>query len=295
VDFEATCDDNVDFQSFPHEIIEFPVVVLNSHTRQVEHTFHSYVRPTERPVLSDFCKRLTGIRQDQVDAAPVLIDVLKKMFLWLKEIGIFEKKFIFVSHGPCDFGKFLSQQCERVGFHLPRYLRQFIDIKRTFREVHGLSSTAPCGIREMLGYYKMNFEGPEHSGLSDAHNVSIIVSKMIEEGIALYANDCIIPKNARNSPLRSPKNPKAPKSGPNSPKIEPHRSASPRLLESWLGTPCSSPNSPVQSPMGSPAWKKFNSPFGGKKKRATYDHCPTMVPLAVPIDHNHNSITFQSF
>jgi len=285
VDFEATCDNNIDFLSFPHEIIEFPVLVVNVASLQVEHTFHSFVRPTESPTLSEFCMRLTGIKQSQVDAAPTLVDVLKRMFLWLKEIGIFEKRFIFVSHGPCDFGKFLCQQCERTGFHLPRYLRQWIDIKRTFREFHGWSSNTPCGIKDLLGYYKQDFQGNEHSGLEDAKNLSRIIIKMIEEGIQLHPNDYMIPKNSpRNSPLlskNSPKHPKSPsmtKSAVNSITLDEKKVTEPRLLESWL----IHSGSPIPSPFSR---KKFSP----SKKRATYDNCQLTT-----IEHSQ-TMYFQSF
>jgi hypothetical protein len=101
-DVEATCRGGKEFD-WPNEIIvrehaaprwhssrqEFPVVLLkwvdvpldtqdkvqNGHTETAEEgsrkrkrlervdTFHSYVKPTWQPVLSDFCTSLTGITQ----------------------------------------------------------------------------------------------------------------------------------------------------------------------------------------------------------------------------------------
>lgn len=64
IDFEATCDK----EKYPHpqEIIEFPSVIVNSMTGQLEDCFQIYVRPTCNQLLSDFCKELTGIQQAQV-------------------------------------------------------------------------------------------------------------------------------------------------------------------------------------------------------------------------------------
>ena len=45
--------------------VEFPAVLLNTSTGEVESEFHSYVQPQERPTLSDFCTELTGITQVQ--------------------------------------------------------------------------------------------------------------------------------------------------------------------------------------------------------------------------------------
>lgn len=64
IDFEATCDK--ERNPHPQEIIEFPSVLVNSATGQLEDYFQIYVRPTHNQLLSDFCKELTGIQQPQV-------------------------------------------------------------------------------------------------------------------------------------------------------------------------------------------------------------------------------------
>lgn len=90
VDFEATCE--VDNPSdFHHEIIEFPMVLINTHTLEIVSevfeedlwrsytaycvsnsfcpfiwqvdSFREYVKPELNPQLSDFCVKLTGITQ----------------------------------------------------------------------------------------------------------------------------------------------------------------------------------------------------------------------------------------
>jgi 3'-5' exoribonuclease 1 len=59
LDFEATCDQDSSFD-YPNQIIEFPLVLLNSKGDIVDE-FHSFVKPTEQ--LSQFCIELTGISQ----------------------------------------------------------------------------------------------------------------------------------------------------------------------------------------------------------------------------------------
>lgn len=90
VDFEATCE--VDNPSdFHHEIIEFPMVLINTNTLEIVSedfevrlwrssasdciskrvfpflwqvdSFQEYVKPELNPQLSDFCVKLTGITQ----------------------------------------------------------------------------------------------------------------------------------------------------------------------------------------------------------------------------------------
>lgn len=64
IDFEATCDKET--IPCPQEIIEFPSVLVNSRTGRINGCFQCYVRPTYHPLLTGFCKQLTGINQYQV-------------------------------------------------------------------------------------------------------------------------------------------------------------------------------------------------------------------------------------
>ena len=94
VDFEATCEED-NPSDYHHEIIEFPMVLINTHTLQIVSwvydegrivpsltctvsfvfmsmffpfilqvdTFQEYVKPELNPTLSEFCVKLTGITQ----------------------------------------------------------------------------------------------------------------------------------------------------------------------------------------------------------------------------------------
>ena len=46
-------------------LVEFPAVLLNTQSGDIEAEFHQYLQPQENPILSDFCKQLTGISQVQ--------------------------------------------------------------------------------------------------------------------------------------------------------------------------------------------------------------------------------------
>ena len=61
LDFEATCGDP--FPRKEMEIIEFPTLLFNIRTKEVEATFHEYVRPVRHTTLTEFCTNLTGIEQ----------------------------------------------------------------------------------------------------------------------------------------------------------------------------------------------------------------------------------------
>ncbi|WVQ95998.1 hypothetical protein IAU59_003098 [Kwoniella sp. CBS 9459] len=120
-DVEATCRPGKEFD-WPNEIIEFPVVLLRwaepdakgkRKLEKVDH-FRSYVRPTWRPILTDFCKSLTGITQETVDAAPVFPEMLKGFEKWLDKWDLRNDKglndAVWVTDGPWDLRDFVPKQ-----------------------------------------------------------------------------------------------------------------------------------------------------------------------------------------
>lgn len=85
LDFESTCWEEKK-NSPPNEIIEFPAVLLDTSSGAVVDEFHTYVMPTEQPKLSPFCRELTGIAQDQVDAGVPLPTCLNLFNRWIIKV-----------------------------------------------------------------------------------------------------------------------------------------------------------------------------------------------------------------
>ncbi|XP_017750173.1 PREDICTED: 3'-5' exoribonuclease 1 isoform X2 [Rhinopithecus bieti] len=132
IDFEATCEEG-NPPEFVHEIIEFPVVLLNTHTLEIEDTFQQYVRPEINTQLSDFCISLTGITQDQVDRADTFPQVLKKVIDWmkLKELGT-KYKYSILTDGSWDMSKFLNMQCQLSRLKYPPFAKKWINIRKSY-------------------------------------------------------------------------------------------------------------------------------------------------------------------
>eukprot|EP00758_Cryptobia_borreli_P003090 Tbor_TRINITY_DN3521_c0_g1::TRINITY_DN3521_c0_g1_i1::g.2827::m.2827/K18416/THEX1, ERI1; 3'-5' exoribonuclease 1 len=84
IDFEATCD--CDEPNYPHEIIEFPVIVVDTETACIVAEFHTFVKPVNNPILTEFCKTLTGIKQSDVNNAPTLPEAIEMFQIWIKEL-----------------------------------------------------------------------------------------------------------------------------------------------------------------------------------------------------------------
>ncbi|XP_064128912.1 3'-5' exoribonuclease 1 [Loxodonta africana] len=190
IDFEATCEEG-NPPEFIHEIIEFPIVLLNTHTLEIEDTFQQYVRPEINTQLSDFCINLTGITQDQVDRADTFPQVLKKVTDWmkLKELGT-KYKYSILTDGSWDMNKFLNIQCQLSRLRYPPFAKRWINIRKSYGNFYKVprSQTKLTIMLEKLG---MSYEGRPHSGLDDSKNIARIAVRMLQDGCELRVNEKI--------------------------------------------------------------------------------------------------------
>lgn len=206
IDFEATCDRN-NGNHFPHEIIEFPVVLIDVAKRAIVERFQSFCRPVLNPVLTDFCTELTGIEQHQVDAAPVFADVLRKVESWLADRNLIgttnKRKCGFATDGPWDFAKFLQLQCQISEVPYPRWARKWINVRKEFASFYTIQR---CGINKMLENLGLSFDGRHHSGLDDSVNIARIAIELIQDGCVLMHNDAIRSGDPKFIDLNSDRN-----------------------------------------------------------------------------------------
>ncbi|XP_034230803.1 ERI1 exoribonuclease 3-like [Thrips palmi] len=180
VDFEATCDDAF----IPDmEIIEFPCFKVNANTFETLDTFHMYVRPVIRPILTPFCTSLTGIHQDMVDDKLTFPEVLDKFLAWVNasdvDLRTPHPNSCFVTCGDWDFMKMLPNQCKLSGTPIPQFMTSWINIKKSFLNATGLY---PHGIKDMLRQLNLQHEGRLHSGIDDCKNIIKIMQGIAERG-----------------------------------------------------------------------------------------------------------------
>ncbi|XP_077616663.1 ERI1 exoribonuclease 2 isoform X1 [Crocuta crocuta] len=194
IDFESTCwNDGKHHQS--QEIIEFPAVLLNTSTGEIESEFHTYVQPQEHPILSEFCMELTGIKQAQVDEGVPLRICLSQFCKWIQKIQQ-QKKIIFatgisdLSHSEVklcafvtwsdwDLGVCLEYECKRKQLLKPVFLNCWIDLRVTYKIFY---RRKPKGLHGALQEVGIEFLGREHSGLDDSRNTALLAWKMIRDG-----------------------------------------------------------------------------------------------------------------
>ena len=96
------------------DLIEFPVLKVNSKTFEFESEFHSHIQPTIHK-LNPVCTEITGITQAMVRAANTPPSSEKTgMDQWMKKEGLLEEgvRSCFVTCGDWDLKTGLPVQCQ---------------------------------------------------------------------------------------------------------------------------------------------------------------------------------------
>ncbi|XP_057710747.1 3'-5' exoribonuclease 1 [Corythoichthys intestinalis] len=188
VDFEATCEED-NPPDFVHEIIEFPIVLISTHTLEIVGTFQEYVKPELCPKLSNFCVKLTGITQEKVNAAKPFPVVLKRVVKWLEERELGTKyKYTFLTDGAWDMSKFLNIQCRISQIRYPQFARRWINIRKSYGNFYKVPRTQ-IKLSTMLDKLGLQYEGRPHSGLDDSRNIARVALRMLRDGCRLRVNE----------------------------------------------------------------------------------------------------------
>lgn len=209
IDFEATCDKEKN--PHPQEIIEFPSVIVNGVTGQLEACFQTYVRPTCNQVLTDFCKDLTGIQQIQVDRGVTLSEALLRHDKWLEKKGIKNTNFAVVTWSNWDCRVMLESECRYKKIRKPPYFNRWINLRVPFQEVFGDDR---CNLKQAVEKAGLTWQGRAHCGLDDAKNTARLLALIMHKGfkfaitnsLAYSANDgsFTLKHTPENPPFFSP-------------------------------------------------------------------------------------------
>lgn len=173
VDLEATCDDSPTFNRRKMEIIEFGCTLLNPEYKVVG-TFNSFVRPTINPTLTEFCKELTTITQEQVDSADtwdVVAAQIAEFFATMIPEGSDE---IWTSWGDFD-RNLIIRDCERYNITDPMCpvhfnLKALEASHRNSKKQHGMKGTM-----DSMG---LVFPGTLHRACDDAAALAMIMTTL---------------------------------------------------------------------------------------------------------------------
>lgn len=167
LDLESTCWENKILQN-KNEIIEIGAVCVDSNG-EIKSQFNEFVKPKLNPVLSEFCKNLTSITQEQIDSADSFPEVLKRFQEWIN----LDEDYMLCSWGFYDRGQFKSD-CELHRLSTS-WLNKHISLKHQYAEIKNLSR--PIGMGGALKIEKLTLEGTHHRGIDDAKNIAKIFTK----------------------------------------------------------------------------------------------------------------------
>lgn len=181
LDFEATCWDG----SKEHEIIEFPSCLWHWTDKKNIHlvdTIQIFVKPSKNPTVSDFCHRLTGITQEQVNSGVTLKEALIEHLRWLKRHVPNTSNVLFVTCGDWDLETMLPTDLAANDLPYPdEVYRRWVNIKKAFSRV---TQTRSLSMVKMLKALNLELEGRHHSGIDDCKNISKIFVKLVQLGFS---------------------------------------------------------------------------------------------------------------
>ena len=166
-DLEATCWDQHDRSD--NETIEIGAVKIDQEGNNLGE-FQTFVKPLKHPQLSEFCKQLTSISQENVDSAPFFYEAIADFKEW---IDVDSKDYLL-----CSWGFYDRKQLETDAklAHLDIYwLKRHISVKHQHYKL--ANTRRALGMAKALAHENLKLEGTHHRGIDDARNIARIFTK----------------------------------------------------------------------------------------------------------------------
>lgn len=170
VDLEATCCDDDSFPRDEMEVIEIGAIMVLAKTLESVSEFQIFVRPVRHGQLTDFCKKLTKITQEDVDAAPGFKEAMEKFEVWSSRFGSFD----FCSWGNYDRNQ-LEQDCQFHQILCPIKVPHR-NLKYEFSQFLGVNKG--YGMSKALSRIGIKLEGIHHRAIDDVRNIVKIFTYM---------------------------------------------------------------------------------------------------------------------
>ena len=168
IDVEATCWKKGVFSRKKETIEIGGVLMLPDGDQSKWPEFQSFVRPLKLPRLSTFCRELTGITQENVDAAPGFPEALAMFVAWAQPL----ERIVLASWSHYDLWQ-LDLDLDAHG--LPKLSLPFLDVKKLAARMIGgknLEDTARELAPESLSI-------PRHRAIADARRTASILHRLL--------------------------------------------------------------------------------------------------------------------
>jgi len=167
IDFELTCWDNNDNTNIS-EIIEIGIVELDSNNMEILRTGQYFVKPNFSEI-SKYCSQLTGITDKK----------LKHAFLYDKIAEILKNKWGTKNKTWMAWGIDLKSAIDNDNLYNIEntFSYSYVNLSHIFSIKH--KNKKATNLKEALKYYNLEFEGREHSALSDAINTAKLAKLLL--------------------------------------------------------------------------------------------------------------------
>ena len=171
LDLEASCGDNGWNKSNRMEIIELACVFTDKNFKVVQE-FDEFVQPIENPVLTDYCKNLTTIKQSDIDKADTFTYVVHRFKKCMNEISGDKNDFLFCSWGRYDYNQ-LKSDCELHNVQYP-FNENHCNLKDVVAKKLKIKK---CEMEQVLEKLGLTLDGTHHIGIDDCRNILKICRK----------------------------------------------------------------------------------------------------------------------
>lgn len=170
LDLEATCWEGHDKSR--NETIEIGALKVNDQ-KEIVSEFQRFIKPIRYPILSDFCKELTSITQDDVDKANPYYHVIEEFKNWINQ----EEDYMLCSWGFYDRKQFESD--DELNHLDSGWLSAHISLKHQYGKFKNLKRA--IGMKRALIAEGFPLDGTHHRGIDDARNITKIFIKYFDE------------------------------------------------------------------------------------------------------------------
>ena len=154
-----------------NEVIEIGAVKINKRGEVLD-SFSKFIKPTVNPRLSGFCKKLTSIKQDDVNNAQTFPIVIQEFKEWVDING---------DYSLCSWGAydktFFSNDCNLHKLDAG-WLEKAVNIKGLYANMIG--DEKGNGLKNTLKREGFEFTGIPHRAISDAQNTAKIFIKYFQ-------------------------------------------------------------------------------------------------------------------
>ena len=171
LDLEATCWDQ--WEKKQNETIEIGALLINEN-REIESEYNRFIKPIRFPILSEFCKDLTSIKQSDVDAASHYFEVIEDFKKWF---GCDSGDYVLCSWGFYDRKQFESD-CDLNNLD-KKWVEKHISLKHQYQKIKNLKRA--IGMKKALKNEKLDLDGTHHRGIDDARNITKIFLKYFDD------------------------------------------------------------------------------------------------------------------